>query len=137
MRTEDQKRRAREAALRWRNKNLTTAREGYRSYREKWKLNDPEGYRKIRRAQALKRMSLTPEEFYALRVAQDDCCAICRRRFSDDLKPHIDHNHGCCPQNESCGKCIRGLLCPHCNMGLGRFYDDPLRLAAAIEYLRR
>lgn len=32
---------------------------------------------------------------------------------------------------------IRGLLCVHCNTGLGQFRDDPVLLAKAIEYLKR
>jgi hypothetical protein len=30
----------------------------------------------------------------------------------------------------------RGLLCSHCNLGLRKYADDPIRLANAAEYLR-
>lgn len=31
---------------------------------------------------------------------------------------------------------VRGLLCSHCNLGLRKYADDPVRLANAAEYLR-
>jgi len=66
---------------------------------------------------------------------QDGKCLICKREFEET--PHIDHDHQCCPGKNSCGKCIRGLLCHHCNTALGNFKDDVSILESAIEYLRR
>lgn len=63
--------------------------------------------------------------FIAMLERQDARCAIC----SDDIsvKAHVDHDH-------STGE-VRGLLCGHCNRGLGAFRDSPETLFRAIEYL--
>jgi hypothetical protein len=78
---------------------------------------------------------LSPEDFEKMKQNQGDRCAICSSVFSST--PHIDHNHACCTGKKSCGKCIRGLLCHHCNAGLGNFRDDIQRLDKAIQYLGR
>lgn len=59
-------------------------------------------------------------------------CAICKKDIGLDAnhktdRPYVDHCH------ES-GK-NRGLLCMHCNTGIGHFKDRVDVLAAAIEYL--
>lgn len=50
---------------------------------------------------------------------------------------HVDHDRSCCPGRTSCGECVRGLLCPGCNVGLGYFKDDPERLRGIALYLER
>jgi len=65
------------------------------------------------------------ETVHKMWSAQDERCAICRTALG--RKFYIDHCH-------STGR-VRGLLCHYCNAGIGLFYDDPTRLAAAIEYL--
>ena len=87
----------------------------------------------------LQRYNLTPERFLEIAMGQDFVCAICRRLQSCvDRKWKelaVDHDHTCCPGN-SCGKCVRGLLCDACNLALGTFSTQEL-LVAAIEYLRK
>jgi hypothetical protein len=58
---------------------------------------------------------------------QGGVCALCRDPAKESLV--IDHCH-------TTGS-VRGLLCHHCNVGLGFLRDDPDVMAAAIEYLRR
>ncbi|UIW13254.1 HNH endonuclease [Arthrobacter phage Crewmate] len=74
------------------------------------------------------RYGVTVDHVEALKAAQGGKCAICgtdepggRGRW------HVDHDH------ES--GAVRGLLCHHCNLGLGHFRDDVDALRAAIRYL--
>lgn len=63
-------------------------------------------------------------------IAQKEKCAICKRSIAlGTLKnsSHVDHDH--------VNGRIRGLLCPTCNTGLGRFGDSPERIGLAIKYL--
>lgn len=68
--------------------------------------------------------------------AQGGGCAICGtppngRRLS------VDHDHSCCPGVKTCGKCVGGLLCNRCNVGIGNLQDSPEILERALAYLRR
>ena len=63
---------------------------------------------------------------------QGGACALCRTELGDVY--HVDHDHSCCPGKKTCGKCVRGVLCRKCNLGLGQFNDDPDLLAAAAAY---
>ncbi|THA87185.1 hypothetical protein E6R61_30850 [Streptomyces sp. LRa12] len=63
------------------------------------------------------RYRLSWEEYTSLFRFQADCCAICK-----SLDPrgkdvwHVDHDHECCPESsQSCGGCVRGILCSPCN----------------------
>lgn len=76
-----------------------------------------------------------PEDFLRMLEDQGNCCAICGAAFTGDNRPHVDHDHSCCPEKKSCGECVRGLLCNSCNNGLGRFKDSVNHLRAAVSYL--
>ncbi len=74
---------------------------------------------------AAKRYGLTVAEYRAMVAAQGGRCLICKKR----KKLVIDHCHN--------STRVRGLLCSHCNSGLGYFFDTPERLEEAAVYLRR
>lgn len=82
-----------------------------------------------------RRFGLSCEQLNMLLLRES--CDSCGRRFEDGRKRVIDHDHGCCSGKVSCGKCIRGVLCGPCNIGLGTFGDDIDRLERAIVYLKR
>ena len=59
---------------------------------------------------------------------QRKLCPICQCPFELE-KLHVDHDH--------CTNVVRGLLCRHCNYGLGNFKDNPASLMNAILYLAK
>jgi hypothetical protein len=81
----------------------------------------PEG-----RADHLRRTyGISVEDREVLLERQRGKCAVC----GDDNPTHTDHDH-------VSGK-VRGLLCGRCNLGIGLFLDDPVRMQAAMAYLER
>lgn len=75
-----------------------------------------------------KNYGISVEEFDALAESQNNMCAICGVGIPHGRGNwHVDHDH-------KTGK-IRGLLCHHCNVGLGYFKDSMDNLNNAILYL--
>ncbi|HEY1698444.1 MAG TPA: endonuclease domain-containing protein [Trebonia sp.] len=69
----------------------------------------------------LARYGLTEERFNQILERQGSACAMCREPFKGGRQICIDHDHACCPgKRSSCGKCVRGFLCPACNVALGK-----------------
>ena len=69
-------------------------------------------FRSVISDEALKEIKATTKE-----------CVIC----GDEGKLVVDHDH-------KTGQ-VRGMLCNHCNRGLGHFRDDPTLLEFAAQYL--
>lgn len=91
-----------------------------------------------RRDSNICRHGITPEQFAALLLAQGGTCAIpaCEAaQCSNGRRLHIDHDHRCCPGHDSCGSCIRGLLCDRHNVAIGMCQDDPEQLRDLARYL--
>ena len=80
-----------------------------------------------------RKYGLTLDEYVAMLERQGGGCSICGVRQSQLWREVvrqplvIDHCHN---SNK-----VRGLLCDHCNRGLGQFRDDPALLRRAAEYL--
>jgi len=98
----------------------------YQAKKRYW-ARHPEARRREKRNAHLKtRYGMNQVQYEALFEAQRGCCAICRTKAARILD--IDHDH-------QTGE-VRGLLCKDCNIGIGRFKDQPERLESAIRYLR-
>lgn len=85
-------------------------------------------------AQRLRLYGLDRDQINEMLHHQSHSCAVCGSTFAgDDYR--IDHDHSCCPGVRTCGRCVRKLLCRHCNTGLGNFNDSIDLLRNAIKYL--
>src|SRR5689334_12217251 len=82
----------------------------------KTRYNAP-GAREKRRAYLRKlNYRITPDHYAALLARQGGRCAICRGAEPGAGRDwHVDHCHET--------GLVRGLLCVHCNLGLGHFKD--------------
>jgi hypothetical protein len=108
--------------------------------RKKRRESDPEYRDKLRayhrQYQRLWRFQLTPEGFEALMNEAGWACAICDRGLTKK-SARIDHDHSCCPPGgQTCGGCVRGILCNGCNSALGIIERDDWMVRAS-EYLAR
>lgn len=79
---------------------------------------------------------ITIEQLEELKERQGGVCAACGQPPRPGRDLSVDHDHGCCPGQSSCGKCVRGLLCHRCNSFLGHVQDQSEIVAAMIKYLK-
>jgi hypothetical protein len=95
-----------------------------------WAKKNPERFEELKRKSTLRRYGITAEQYDALLVAQNKCCAICKAPAPKGDKKYfsIDHDH-------SSGK-VRGLLCDPCNQAIGLLEDSVVSLSNAIDYLK-
>lgn len=81
------------------------------------------------RRSLMKNYGITLECYDQMLEDQNHSCKICGfMELGDGKRLHVDHDHGTGD--------IRGLLCHHCNTGLGLFKDSQELLQKAIDYLR-
>lgn len=66
-------------------------------------------------------------------------CMICGSFDPGNGNEHfcVDHDHNCCRGKQSCGKCVRGVLCIQCNKAIGLLKDSLEIVEATANYLRR
>jgi hypothetical protein len=98
--------------------------------RNKYKALWEEGL--IRDSVYQRKYGISLAEYHRLFDEQKGACKICGAtdpcgNGSKNKRLYVDHCHDT--------GVVRGLLCHHCNVGLGSFKDDVNTLAKAIEYL--
>lgn len=105
------------------------ARNYYHEHKKEYKAY-VKAHPEVHRRSALKTFyKLTMEEYDKMLIKQDGKCAICSGAQEELKKPLVvdhDHNTGA----------VRGLLCPNCNHGLGRFKDSLEIVQRAVAYLQ-
>ena len=107
----------RNSALKWYYKNRDHVLEKQKKDREKNKQRTREYGLKYK-------YGITQADYDIMYKNQEGKCAICG---SKKKNLHVDHDH------KTNG--VRGLLCHHCNHGLGNFMDNIKSMKNAIFYL--
>lgn len=76
-----------------------------------------------------KTYGVSVEQFELMSAGGCNICGTKEVKNWKRTKLYIDHDH--------VTGTVRGVLCDHCNRGLGCFHDDIEKLAKAISYLTR
>lgn len=91
-----------------------------------WRARNPERVR----ARDLAKYGLTPAEYDRILATQGGGCACCgSKKNKSGRRMFVDHDH-------STGA-VRGLLCHHCNAGIGHLGDTLEGVKRAVAYLER
>lgn len=119
-----------EYARKWgakrRAKQTSAQKSAHAIYMQKYYRENPE---KARADRLSRKFGITPQQYNECFQAQKGCCAICGTHQSKLRRAlNVDHCH-------ETGR-NRSLLCDKCNVVLGLFNDDPIRLEKAAAYLR-
>lgn len=93
--------------------------------------NNPEKRIKNDFKRKFKRHGLSEEQYLFIFNKYNGKCHACKDRDA----VNIDHDHSCCQEAYSCGKCVRGVLCNQCNTALGLLNDDISKIQNLIKYL--
>jgi len=99
---------------------------------KQWRQDNPEKVKannaRPRRDWHLRnKFGITEQQFEDLREVQGGVCAICDSPCETHPNLSVDHNHTTGAN--------RGLLCFNCNVGVGKFDEDPELLRRAADYL--
>lgn len=117
----------------------------YRRYKSLYKgtSSDSSSPEKLRVRSLRNNHGMTVEQYERMLAEQNGVCAICgkpetKRSTGGSDKPlplAVDHCHK--TRRSGVSKGIRGLLCQACNIGLGKFDDEPELLRKAAAYLEK
>lgn len=84
----------------------------------KWRDKNREHHREYNRMRQITvKYGLTPQQYSTMK---EKGCEICGS--FEGLA--VDHDHSCCSGLQTCGKCVRGLLCRRHNWAAGNLNDS-------------
>jgi len=109
----------------WRQKNPDKIAANIRKKQE-WRRLNPDKASAENRHWAIKRYGITVEQYEQFLIDQNGVCALCGQPPTKK-RLNVDHDH-------NTGR-IRGLLCHHCNIALGRV-ERMMSLSAIESYLQ-
>lgn len=111
----------------WRSRPGNTQKQ--REYTRRCRQSDPDRTARNRLRDRCKTYGITVEDYDRMLSDQGGGCAICGATAEDNGRAlAIDHDHRCCPEQlQSCGSCVRGLLCSPCNVAVGYFEREATR----------
>jgi glucose-6-phosphate isomerase len=126
--SDEQRARRKEKAESWNKSHPGANTERERKWREN---NRDRACKNSRSNSLLRKYKMTADQFNQMLFAQEGKCAICRTDtpMGTFNQWHVDHCH-------ISGE-VRAILCYKCNVGLGKFNDDPALVQAAADYLIR
>jgi hypothetical protein len=114
----------------------------YNEYSREWYQKNKEIHKNRVNARKLKigklelklqKYNLSKDTYLNMLSRYNGKCWICKEKDATS----IDHDHSCCSGTNSCGNCVRGILCNNCNSALGYVADRVDILNNAIFYLKR
>ena len=103
----------------WRQENLGHRRQYKKKY---YHQHLTKSRLKVIEQQMIRRYGIDFSGYETLLARQSGKCKLCPKTEEENRKRlAIDHDHRCCSGKETCGKCIRGLLCSGCNAMVGQW----------------
>lgn len=96
----------------------------------------PDGLRRsCGKCHSLGKYGLNAITYQELYDRQQGFCPVCMNPLKEG-KICVDHDHKCCPGWNTCGKCVRGLLCYSCNTAEGLLKSDPWIISNLLAYIQ-
>ena len=88
-----------------------------------------------KKEEVFRKYKMTSRDYMKMLAKQGGTCIGCDTPPSEGQRLHVDHDHTCCPEARTCGKCVRGLIHLECSVAEGLFKDNPERLLKLAQYM--
>lgn len=88
-----------------------------------------------KKEEVFRKYKMTSRDYMKMLTKQGGVCLGCAYPPAEGQRLHVDHDRSCCPDQRTCGKCVRGLVHLECNIAEGLFKDNPERLLKLAQYM--